>query len=417
MKVLYVLYENTLVGELRLIQGDRYEFQYEDRWLNKPQAFSISLALSLQKEPHEHKVTKSFFEGLVPEGDLLRQLTLRSSEPISSAFDFLAAYGRDCAGALTIQESPSLTQSLDEQQTRVTWEDLSKSFKEKKTLAEVILNEDGGFFSLAGAQDKIPIIKNSDGLFVSNGSIPTTHIIKPPNRYHPDALDSVYNEHFCMRLAAAAGLNVPTTEIVEDEVSFYIIERYDRTREGKKILRLHQQDFCQAQGILNSQKYEIQGGPSIKDNYMLIMQHSAQVIEDSKAMLQWIFFNLLIGNNDSHSKNLSFLMLNQDLIISPFYDLICTSIYPTIRKKFAFKFAGQMMWSEIDSKHLRAVEKDLKLKSKFLSSLLAELIENLKLALPTTLSEMEKYREKIVFEKLNNEIERRLKHFTHLSGE
>lgn len=415
MKVLYVLYEDTLVGELRLLQGDRYEFQYEDKWLKNPQAFPVSLALDLRKEPHEHKVTRSFFEGLVPEGDLLRQLALRSSEPISSGFDFLAAYGRDCAGALTIQDSSHLAARSDEQQLRVSWGDLSKSFKEKKTLAEVILNEDGGYFSLAGAQDKIPVIKNEDGLFISKGSVPTTHIIKPPNRYHPNALDSVYNEHFCMRLAAAAGLNVPTTEIVEDEISFYIIERYDRRREDKKILRLHQQDFCQAQGVLNSQKYEIQGGPSIKDNYMLILQQSSQVIEDSKALLLWIFFNLIIGNNDSHSKNLSFLTHHQELILSPFYDLVCTAIYPTIRKKFAFKFAGQTMWAEINSKHLRVVEKDLKLKSKFLSSLLAELIENIKSALPVTLSEMEKYREKVVFEKLNNEIERRLRHFENIS--
>lgn len=411
MKTLYVLHEETLVGELRLLQGDRYEFQYDDGWLNNAQTFSVSLALDLRKESHEHQATKSFFEGLVPEGDLLRQLEMRSSEPISSAFDFLAAYGRDCAGALTIQESPQLSAASDEMQVKLSWGDLSKSFKENKTLAEVVLNEDGGFFSLAGAQDKIPVIKNAEGLFVSKGAVPTTHIIKPPNRYHANALDSVYNEHFCMRLAGAVGLKVPRTEVIEDEVSFYVIERYDRKTDGKKTLRLHQQDFCQAQGILNSQKYEIQGGPSIKDNYNLILQQSSQVIEDSKAMLLWIFFNLIIGNNDSHSKNLSFLMNKREMSMSPFYDLLCTAIYPTVRKKFAFKFAGQVLWTEINSKHLRVLEKDLKLKNKFLSSLLAELIRDLKVALPVILSEMEKYREKIVFEKLNSEIELRLKHF------
>lgn len=414
MKVLYVLYEDTLVGELHLLQGDLYEFQYAEGWLKNSQAFPVSLALELRKEPHGHQVTKSFFEGLVPEGDLLRQLEMRSSEPIGSAFDFLAAYGRDCAGALTIQNSPHVALRSDEQQVKVSWQDLSRSFQEKKTLAEVVLNEDGGFFSLAGAQDKIPVIKSDEGLFVSKGSIPTTHIIKPPNRYHPDALDSVYNEHFCMRLAASVGLKVPHTEVVEDDISFYIIERYDRKREAQKIQRLHQQDFCQAQGVLTSQKYEIQGGPSIKDNYKLILQQSSQVIEDSKSMLLWIFFNLIIGNNDSHSKNLSFLLSNGEIKISPFYDLLCTAIYPTVRKKFAFKFAGQVMWAEINSKHLRVVEKELKLKNQFLSAILDELIKEVKKTLPTTLSEMSKYREKTVFEKLNTEIERRIKHFENI---
>lgn len=411
MKVLYVLHEEALVGELRLIQGDRYEFQYEDKWLRNPTAFPISIALNLQKESHGHQTTKSFFEGLIPEGDLLRQLEIKSSVPVGSAFDFLELYGRDCAGAITIQDSPRLKVMPNEPNLKITWDDLSKSFLEKKTLAEVALNEDGGFFSLAGAQDKIPIIKNDNGLFISKGDSPTTHIIKPPNRFHQKALDSVYNEHFCMRLAALSGLKVPPTEIIEDEISFYVIERYDRKTEGNKVIRLHQQDFCQAQGVLTSQKYEIQGGPSIKNNYNLILQNSSQIIEDSKAILLWLFYNLLIGNNDSHSKNLSLLMTNRELTLSPFYDLICTAIYPTIRKKFSFKVAGQMLWSEISAKHLRVMEKELNLKNKFLSSLIAELIISVRSALPKTLSEMEKYREKIVFEKLNCEIELRLNHF------
>lgn len=48
----------------------------------------------------------------------------------------------------------------------------------------------------------------------TQGSVPTTHIIKPPNRYHPNALDSVYNEHFFMRLAALVGKVAPLLKTI-----------------------------------------------------------------------------------------------------------------------------------------------------------------------------------------------------------
>lgn len=416
MKELSVSYEESLVGELRLLDGDRYEFQYDSSWLSSEQAFPVSLALELREGPHAHQPTKSFFEGLIPEGDLLRQLELRAAEPIGSAFDFLAAYGRDCAGALTIQAASQMHAPSQVNIVGISWADLSKSFRENKTLAEVVLNEDGGFFSLAGAQDKIPVVFNENGLFISQGNTPTTHIIKPPNRYHPDALDSVYNEHFCMRLASLVGLPVPRTEVIEDEISFYVIERFDRYHDSSKVRRLHQQDFCQAQGVLSSNKYETQGGPSIKDNYNLISENSSQVLEDSKSFLSWVFFNLLIGNNDSHSKNLSFLMKDKKLAIAPFYDLLCTAVYPSVRKKFAFKIAGQVLWVEITGKHLRIIEKDLKLKNHFLSTILAELLERFEKALPIALQEMEVFREKTVFGKIEQEILRRARHFKKLLG-
>ncbi|MFN3455862.1 MAG: HipA domain-containing protein [Pseudobdellovibrio sp.] len=328
-KVLMVFSEDEVVGELRLVQGDRYEFQYQDSWLENKKAFPISIALKLQQKPYEHVVTKSFFEGLIPEEDFLRQLEMRSDIPIHTAFDFLAAYGRDCAGALTLH-NPNQQIEIKNELKKISWSELSRAFVEKKTLADVVLNEQGGFFSLAGAQDKIPLVKINDEYYIPQGDTPSTHIIKPPNRYH-ESLNSVYNEHFCMRLAASVKLNVPETQIIEDEISFYVITRYDRKLSGDNVSRLHQQDFCQAAGILSSQKYEILGGPSLKDNYQMIVNNSAEVIRDSKSYLKWIFFNLLIGNNDSHSKNLSFLMHGQDIILSPFYDLLCTAVYPNVR--------------------------------------------------------------------------------------
>lgn len=406
---LTVFCEQEIVGELRLVHGDRYEFQYQESWLNRDGAFPISIALKLQPGPYDHTTSKSFFEGLIPEEDFLRQLEARSETPINSAFDFLTLYGRDCAGALTVAKSKKPVPRTDDLK-KISWSDLSKAYIEKKTLADVVLNVEGGFFSLAGAQDKIPLVKFDDDYFISLSSTPSTHIIKPPNRYH-ESVNSVYNEHFCMRLADSVKINVPHTEIIEDEISFYVIERYDRKISDHKIFRIHQQDFCQAAGILSTKKYEIQGGPSLKDNYQMIVNNSAEVIKDSKSYLKWIFFNLLIGNNDSHSKNLSFLMRDQEVVLSPFYDLLCTAVYPTVRNKFAFKIAGQFLWTEINAKHLRLIEKDLKLKNLFLTDLLQELIKDLEHSLPKVINKMAPYKKDEIFEKIHTEINQRLKHF------
>ena len=94
--------------------------------------------------------------------------------------------------------------------------------------------------------------------------------------------------------------------------------------------------------------------------------------------------------------------------MSPFYDLLSTSVYPTIRNKFALKIAGQVVWSEIKSKHLRLVEKDLNLKNQFLSDLLQNLIEELEIAIPVVMQELALYKDHEVFEKIILEINRRI---------
>ncbi|MEN0060294.1 MAG: HipA N-terminal domain-containing protein, partial [Bdellovibrio sp.] len=130
MKVLYVFFGRLLVGELRLLREERYEFQYSSTWLENQQAFPIAFLLQLQQEPHLHQVTKSFFEGLIPEGDFLRQIESRSPKPIGSAFDFLAYYGRDCAGALTIQAQDFLPRESVEDLIPISWRELSRAIRD-----------------------------------------------------------------------------------------------------------------------------------------------------------------------------------------------------------------------------------------------------------------------------------------------
>ena len=108
-------------------------------------------------------------------------------------------------------------------------------------------------------------------------------------------------------------MNVPEVQIIEGEHPLFVIERYDRNKDGDQVKRLHQQDFCQAIGITSDEKYEAEGGPDLEDVYNLMLENvtARKRIESSFRFLDWVCLNLLIGNNDSHAKNLSFLMTDK----------------------------------------------------------------------------------------------------------
>lgn len=158
-----------------------------------------------------------------------------------------------------------------------------------------------GYLSLAGAQDKFAAILKGKQIFLPIHGTPTTHIIKTPILRH-GIKESVYNEYYCMELARAIGLHVAPCDVLEGTYPLFITERYDRIKDEHEIVhRLHQQDFCQAQGIVSETKYEFKGGPSIQNNYELIINNvtATKRIQALQEFLSWLSFNLLIGNNDS----------------------------------------------------------------------------------------------------------------------
>ncbi|NCT57169.1 MAG: type II toxin-antitoxin system HipA family toxin [Legionella sp.] len=221
-----------------------------------------------------------------------------------------------------------------------------------------------GYLSLAGAQDKFAAILNNGYLFLPSHGAPTTHIIKTPILRH-GIKESVYNEFYCMELARAVGLNVASCEVLEGAYPLFVTERYDRTKDKEGIVhRLHQQDFCQAQGIVSEEKYEFKGGPSIKANYELLLHHvtPTQRMQALQQLLSWVSFNLLIGNNDSHSKNLSLLWVKHKNELAPFYDLLCTSIYKSLHKDFSFKIGDRYTFSKMGLNQFTLLEEALGIK-------------------------------------------------------
>lgn len=131
---------------------------------------------------------------------------------------------------------------------------INKYLDEKKSLTDVILNKEGGKFSLAGAQDKFAVIFEKNKIYLPLDGSPTTHIIKPHVRYLNSTQDTPYNEYLCMKLATAVGLNTPAVDIIVGEYPLFIVERFDRIQTKTGISRIHQQDFCQAHGITSLKK-------------------------------------------------------------------------------------------------------------------------------------------------------------------
>ena len=194
--------------------------------------------------------------------------------------------------------------------------------------------------SLAGAQNKLAVGLHQGRIALIRGTTATSHILKPSI---PDIEDSVYNEFFCMRLAKAMGIDVAHVEIYTiQDVPCLLVQRYDRIIGQDNITqRLHQEDFCQASGVMPELKYEREGGPSLTQCQEILRHHSSQPARNQLDLLQRIIFNYLIANADAHAKNFSLLYQNNSVNLAPAYDLLSTGIYSQLNKKMAMKIGGK----------------------------------------------------------------------------
>lgn len=361
---LNVFYEDIYVGKLLRNSDLIYSFSYSNEWLAHPKKFQLSLAMPLQAEPFANKITLSFFENLLPEGHV--RDNLEKNHHLNGVFDLLKEFGADCSGAIIVtKESESPFKKKKTKDIKIDLEKIYKTIEHKTSVVDVIAEMNPGYLSVAGAQDKFSAIFKDNEIYLPTNGKPTTHIIKVPI-HRSGVKESVFNELYCMQLAKKIGFNVAECfAISHDNYSLYITERYDRIQDSNgQILRIHQQDFCQAFGLLSEEKYEDKGGPTLKMNYELIKKNITikQRATTLFSYLDWICFNLLIGNNDCHSKNLSFLLKDGKIELAPFYDLMCTSVYPKLNNKFSYKIGERTDASRIGKNQLAILDTQLDLK-------------------------------------------------------
>jgi len=182
--------------------------------------------------------------------------------------------------------------------------------------------------------------------------MPSSHILKPA--IHA-VEDSVINEGFCLALAKAMQLKPAKSKVhaVADR-PFLLVERYDRTAdpEGRR-QRLHQEDFCQALGVVPEMKYQNEGGPDLAQCFELVRRVTRPSAPQVLRLLDYVIFNVLIGNHDAHAKNFSLLYLKPGKVpvLAPFYDILSTAVYPTMTPKMAMKIGSKYKFSEVQARH------------------------------------------------------------------
>ena len=381
-RTLDVYLHNELVGHLIQDDGGQMVFDYVERWLQKPGATPLSQSLPLRKERFKRNECRGFFAGILPE-ESKREIIARNLG-ISARNDYamLEQIGGECAGAVTFMPVGEALPERNYGYRPLSSQELAAILKElpKRPL---LAGEDGIRLSLAGAQDKVAVRIEGKEISLPLGGAPSTHILKPAVERFGGV---VFNEAFCMKLAAVAGLPAAKVEtrIVED-IEYLLVERYDRTHqknaEGATTLdRLHQEDFCQAQGIVSETKYQKEGGPSLKQCFALLRDVSSAPVIDLSRLLDAVIYNYLVGNNDAHGKNFSLLYhgvgtANQEIRLAPLYDVVSTNYYPELSKDMAMKIGGEYSSDKVTPKDFEQLAEEAGLAKPIVKDRVPELAE------------------------------------------
>lgn len=328
---LQVLINGRLVGRLEKEAGGAIRFAYHRSWLGWQPAFAISLSLPLRDTPWTGASVAAVFENLLPDNpDIRRRVAERTGASGIDAYSLLEEIGRDCVGAMQI-----LPDDADPGPTgRIEAEPVSETEIERILVnlgrAPLGMEADKEFrISIAGAQEKTALLLKDGRWMRPLGTTPTTHLLKPQLEEIPTAFGaidmnaSVDNEHYCLVLLEEFGLEVAKSTIETfGSRRVLVLERFDRMWRSTDILRLPQEDCCQALGIPPARKYQSHGGPSAVD-ILRLLRGSDQPQEDQADLLKSLMLFWLIGATDGHAKNFSiFLRPGGRYALTPLYDVL-----------------------------------------------------------------------------------------------
>ena len=306
-------------GALR--SPEDWRFRYDPAYLQSADAAALSVMLPLQDAGFSGAIVSNWFGNLLPEGVVRETIERRLRLPPRDDFALLAAIGGECAGAVSV--GPQIAPSELEAQKEVDLETLIRQQGDDAGEGAWAALGAPRRLSLAGAQDKIAVIRHADGrLALPAIGQPSTHILKPDSLRLRGLRDL---EALGLRLARAIGLNAVTVEMLQvGGRNALLVERYDRLHGSDgSAQRLHQEDFCQALGYPAGLKYESQGGPSLADCAALVRTRLRLGPVALQHFLDWVVFSAIIGNADAHAKNLSLLTAtNNQRQLAPFYDLV-----------------------------------------------------------------------------------------------
>ncbi len=346
---LVVWADGRVVGQWTVREGE-HRLQYAEAFAANPDSCALSLSLPFTPDnaPLRGPVVENWFDNLLPTGDVRRhRLQRRFGTASTDAFDLLTVVGKDCAGSVQVLlpgETPAAaTEGTDRiESVPLTDVDIEQAIDAALSTTRASGQGDAVLLgALAGTQEKIALVRHGGQWMRPTGSTPTTHILKLPT----DAV-SAENEWLCSRVMAAFGFETADCDIASfGRHKVLVVERFDRAttaagtdaevdaerdpqRDSRRIVRLPQEDFCQALGLSVAQKYESAGGPGMRE-MLRVLEASADPLADKTAFVKAQMVFWLLAATDVHAKNFSIhLAPGGRYRLTPFYGV--NSAWPTL---------------------------------------------------------------------------------------
>lgn len=387
-RVLQTFIDQMLVGEL-FENGGVWSFQYDAQWVRDGFELSPGIPLKTQRldDGASIRPVQWFFDNLLPEEDARQQIFAsiehrQTQRVIPDAWTILEQFGAESAGALTLLKPGSTLPEAG----LLPLSDIDLETRIKAMPRQPLAAKAPKKMSLAGAQQKLPVVLVDGKLFEPTGSMASTHILKPDvlSEHYPC---SAVNEWFSARLAKDMGLLMPEVELRFVPSPVYIIARFDRTIKDGQVKRLHTLDAVQLLTMSASAKYQQSGIKALID----VLARCRIPATARITLFRWTLFNILIGNSDAHLKNLSLIATPGGYELAPHYDLLSTAAWsrpellgqgevgwPDIAMSYAID--GVMYYKDLRKAHLQAFAKVLGVPSTAFNRECTRMIANIEAA-------------------------------------
>lgn len=325
---LSVFQNGRIVGRLNRETSGAIDFRYDSEWLGRERAFPISLSLPLREDRYIGAPVLAVFDNLLPDGEPIRKhIAERVGAQGADTFSLLAALGHDCVGALQfLPEGVDSGPAGGTEAHEVSAADIAHIIRNLGQNPLGVDQDEGFRISIAGAQEKTALLWREGRWYKPSGSTATTHIIKPQIGKLPNGIDlshSVENEYLCLKLVSALGVPTAEAEISEfEDQKALVVKRFDRRwLPDGRLMRLPQEDFCQALSVASTRKYQPDGGPGMLQIIKLLKSSDTPEQDIATFMRANIIFWLL-GATDGHAKNFSIFLNPTGFRLTPLYDVL-----------------------------------------------------------------------------------------------
>jgi serine/threonine-protein kinase HipA len=355
-KTLDVLIADKHAGTLTELPSGKYRFEYAAAWQANPRAVPLSYSMPIAQKRHPTTLVQNFMWGMLPDNQaVLEEWARRYRVSPSNPFALLTNIGEDCPGAVQLVPEGSELAGRENVKWLKPGELEARIVRLRQEPWAARLDGDPGQFSLAGAQAKTALYRVNKRWGIPRGRTPTTHILKPETGRVPGI---AANEHFCLLLARAAQMPAAISDVlVVQDIPVIIVERFDRRRVSSGVVRIHEEDMCQALGLNPRKKYQSDGGPGAPE-IMALLENSNNPLVDRDRFMRALALNFIIAGTDAHARNYSIIYAPGGAFrLAPLYDVISDLPYArNVRKSsLAMTIGGEKVVSQILPRHWEAL--------------------------------------------------------------